>query len=159
MVIPAQRVGTCSQVLAAHFRETSIYRLTEPDAERYQQVVVFSVRRTRQERDRLKDIEVSRERGRLWQLATKPLDLPPLSSERERIYSVPPGKPVQPVYRGLPLDAIEDALPRSAAYRQAGRILFAPRTTVTGQPLTPLHAGHVGNSGGERLPGRPVRQW
>lgn len=143
MVIPAQRVSTCSQVLAVHFREISIYRLTEPDSERYQQVVVFGIRRGRQERDRLKDIEVSREKGRLWQLASKYQDLPALSSERERTYAVPPGKPVQLVYRGLPLDVVEDILPRSAAYRQAGRILFAPRTTVTGRPLTPLHAGHV----------------
>ena len=145
LVIPAQRVGTCSQVLAAHFREISISRLTEPDSARYQQVVVFGIRRTRQERDRLKDIEVGRERGRLWQLANKYQDLPPLdnASDGARIYAVPPGKPAQLVYRGLPLDVVEDILPRSAAYRQAGRILFAPRTAVTGRPLTPLHAGHV----------------
>lgn len=143
MVIPAQRVSTCSQVLAAHFREIAIYRLTEPDSERYQQVVVFGIRRGRQERDRLKDTEVSRERGRLWLLASKYHDLQALSSEPERSYAVPPGKPAQLVYRGLPLDVVEDILPRSAAYRQAGRILFAPRTTVTGRPLTPLHAGHV----------------
>ena len=143
MVIPGQRVSTCSQVLAAHFREILIYRLTETDSERYQQVVVFGIRRTRQERDRLKDIDVSREKGRLWQLASKYQDLPPLESETERAYAVPPGKTAQLVYRGLPLDAVEDVLPRSAAYRQAGRILFAPRTSVTGRPLTPLHAGHV----------------
>ncbi len=143
MVIPGQRVSTCSQVLAAHFREILIYRLTETDSERYQQVVVFGIRRTRQERDRLKDIEVSREKGRLCQLASKYEDLPSLKSETERAYAVPPGKTAQLVYRGLPLDAVEDVLPRSAAYRQAGRILFAPRTSVTGRPLTPLHAGHV----------------
>jgi predicted RNA methylase len=143
MVIPGQRVSACSQVLAAHFREILIYRLTETDSERYQQAVVFGIRRTRQERDRLKDIEVSREKGRLWQLADKYQDLPPLESEMERAYAVPPGKTAQLVYRGLPLDAVEDVLPRSAAYRQAGRILFAPRTSVTGRPLTPLHAGHV----------------
>jgi hypothetical protein len=48
------------------------------------------------------------------------------------------------VYRGLPLDEIEDVLPQSAAYRQAGRILFAESGSATGRPLTPLHAGHVG---------------
>jgi predicted RNA methylase len=145
MVIPAQRVGTCSQVLGAHFREISINRLTEQDSARYQQVVVFGIRRTRQERDRLKDTEVDRERGRLSQLGSKHQDLPPLDDDLNatRIYGVPPGKPAQLVYRGLPLDVVEDILPRSAAYRQAGRILFAPRTAVTGRPLTPLHAGHV----------------
>jgi SAM-dependent methyltransferase len=145
LVIPAQRVGACSQVLAAHFREISIRRLTEPDSSRYQQVVVFGIRRTGQERDRVKDIEVGRERGRLWQIANKYQDLPPLdnASDGSRVYTVPPGKSAQLVYRGLPLDLVEDILPRSAAYRQAGRILFAPRTAVTGKPLTPLHAGHV----------------
>jgi predicted RNA methylase len=143
MVIPAQRVGTCSQILAAHFREISIYRLTAPDSERYQQTAVFGIRRTRQEKDRLKDTEVSRERGRLWELTSKYKDLPMLGSQAERTYTVPAGQPAQLTYRGLPVDAIEDALPRSAAYRQAGRILFAPGTTVTGRPLTPLHAGHV----------------
>jgi hypothetical protein len=48
------------------------------------------------------------------------------------------------VYRGLPLDEIEDLLPQSAAYRQAGRTLFAEPVSATGRPLTPLHAGHVG---------------
>jgi hypothetical protein len=52
--------------------------------------------------------------------------------------------PAQLVYRGLPLDEIEDLLPQSAAYRQAGRILFAESVSATGRPLTPLHAGHVG---------------
>ena len=47
-------------------------------------------------------------------------------------------------YRGLPLDEVEDLLPQSAAYRQAGRILFAEPVSATGRPLTPLHAGHVG---------------
>ena len=143
MVIPAQYVSTCSHVLAPHFREISIYRLTEPDAERYHQIAVFGIRRTRQERDRLKDSDFSREKGRIWQLANKHHDLPPLTSDTGRIYRVPHGKPAELVYKGLPLDSIEDALPRSAAYRQAGRILFASRRTVTGRPLTPLHAGHV----------------
>jgi len=143
MVIPAQRLSTCSQILAAHFRETLIYRLAESDSERYNQVVVFAIRRTRQERDRLKDVEVSREKGRLWQLAGKHQDLPPLGNEPDRVYHVPPGKPAELIYRGLPLDTIEDMLPGSAAYRQAGRILFTPRTTLNGRPLLPLHAGHV----------------
>lgn len=143
MVIPAQRVGTCSQVLAAHFREMAIYRLTEPDSGRYSQVVVFGIRRTRQERERVKDIEVSREKGRLWQLASRHQDLPGLCCEPHRVYELPPGKPAQLIHRGLPLDAIEDVLPGSAAYRQAGRILFAFRTNLSGRPLTPLHAGHV----------------
>jgi hypothetical protein len=52
--------------------------------------------------------------------------------------------PAQLVYRGLPLNDIEDLLPQAAAYRQAGRILFAEPVSATGRHLTPLHAGHVG---------------
>jgi hypothetical protein len=48
------------------------------------------------------------------------------------------------VYRGLPLDAIEDMLPDSRAYWQASRAIFAPEVQVTGRPLTPLHEGHAG---------------
>ena len=32
---------------------------------------------------------------------------------------------------------------KSAAYRQASRILLAPPNRVEGRPLTPLHAGHI----------------
>jgi hypothetical protein len=48
------------------------------------------------------------------------------------------------VYRGLPLDQIEDLLPKSSAYRQASAVLFAQQADVNGRPLTPLHGGHVG---------------
>ena len=51
---------------------------------------------------------------------------------------------VQMVYRGLPLDLIEDLLPRSSGYRQASAVLFAQQADVSGRPLTPLHGGHVG---------------
>jgi hypothetical protein len=64
--------------------------------------------------------------------------------EPEAQYDVPVSEPAQLVYRGLPLDEIEELLPQSAAYRQAGRILFAEPVSATGRPLTPLHAGHVG---------------
>ena len=46
-------------------------------------------------------------------------------------------------YRGMPLDKIEDLLPKSGAYRQAARILFAPPAELKGRPLTPLHGGHT----------------
>lgn len=47
-------------------------------------------------------------------------------------------------YHGLPLDQIEDLLPKSSAYRQASAVLIAPPSDVSGHPLTPLHGGHVG---------------
>jgi len=53
MVVPSVRVGECNAVLSAHFRDARVYRLTEPESVRYKQVVVFGVRRTRREKERL----------------------------------------------------------------------------------------------------------
>jgi hypothetical protein len=47
------------------------------------------------------------------------------------------------VNQGIPLDELEDLLPDSAAYRQAGRLLMREQSPVRGRPLTPLHGGHV----------------
>jgi hypothetical protein len=143
LVVPAERLSACSQVLAAHFKDKRIFRLTEPECVRYNQVVLFGVRRTRQERDRLKDAEVARARQLLWDLSRHPERHSVLSDAADAKYQIPEGAPVQLVYRGLPLDEIEDLLPKSAAYRQARRILFAEEAQVTGRPLTPLHSGHV----------------
>ncbi len=144
MVIPSDYIRDCSQVLSFQFKDVHIYRLTEPESVKYKQVVVFGARRTRQERDRVQDVEITK--ARLWYeaVARDPGKLSPLLSEPDRHYAVPRGAAVRLVYRGLPLDQIEDLLPKSSAYRQASAILFAPQSDVSGRPLTPLHGGHVG---------------
>ncbi len=111
---------------------------------RYKQVVILGVRRTRRERDRLTDSDITRARLHYASLARNPSQIPALASKPDTHYAVPESGPAQLIYRGLPLDEIEDMLPQSAAYRQAGRILFAEAVSATGRPLTPLHAGHVG---------------
>jgi hypothetical protein len=111
---------------------------------RYKQVVLFGVRRTRRERERLTDTDITRARLYYASLARNPSQVPVLPSQPEAQYDVPASGPAQLAYRGLPLDEIEDLLPQSAAYRQAARILFAQPASATGRPLTPLHAGHVG---------------
>jgi hypothetical protein len=143
-VIPGERLAECSQILATHFREIRVYRLEAPECVRYKQVVVFGVRRSRRERDRLTDSDIIRARLYYASLARNTAQVPVLPSEPETQYPVPVSGPAQLVHRGLPLDDIEDLLSRSAAYRQAGRILFAEVVSATGRPLTPLHAGHVG---------------
>jgi hypothetical protein len=107
-------------------------------------VVVIGVRRARRERERLTDSDITRARLYYASLVRNPSRIPVLSSEPETRYDVPVSAPAQLVCRGLPLDEVEDLLPESAAYRQAGRILFAEPVSATGRPLTPLHAGHVG---------------
>ena len=143
-VIPGDRINECSQILATQFRNIRVYRLEAPECVRYKQVVVFGVRRTRRERERLSDSDITRARLYYASLARNPSQSPLLPAEPDTRYEVPVSGPVQLVYRGLPLDEIEDLLPQSAAYRQAGRILFAEPVSATGRPLTPLHAGHVG---------------
>ena len=129
--------------LAPHFRDVRIYRLESPECVRYKQVVVFGIRRNRRERECLQDADIARARLQYASLARHAPQLSALPREADAQYHVPPGQPVQLVSRGLPLDQIEDLLPHSPAYRQAGRILFAETKSTVGQPLTPLHAGHT----------------
>jgi 16S rRNA G966 N2-methylase RsmD len=143
-VIPGERLGACSEILAVHFRDKAIYKLSEPEAVRYKQVVVFGVRRTRREREQLRDGDVSAAKAKLLGLARNYDELPVLPDLADRQFMVPPSGPAQLVYRGIALDSLEEMLPGSAAYRQAARILFAPEVQATGQPLTPLHGGHIG---------------
>lgn len=144
MVIPGRHIHDCSQILAHQFRDVRVHRLTEPESVRYEQVVVMGVRRTRAERDRLQDSEITRARMRFESLAIDPERISPLPAEPDHLYAVPPGEAVPMAYRGLPLDQIEDLLPRSSAYRQASAVLIAQPSDVSGRPLTPLHGGHVG---------------
>ena len=144
LVIPWERLAECSQILATHFRDVRVYRLEAPESVRYKQVVVIGVRRSRRERERLQDGDITRARFQYASLARSATPIPVLPSEPEARYNVPVSGPAQLVYRGLPLDEIEDLLPQSVTYRQAGRILFAEPVSATGRPLTPLHAGHVG---------------
>jgi len=144
LVVPAKRIVDCAVVLARHFREIRVYRLTEPESVLYQQVVVIGIRRTRQERDRLRDSEIIQAQQWLGSLALKLAELPSLPLEPDYRYVVPSGGAVRMVHRGLPLDEIEDLLPKSAAYRQAAAVILARQADVSGWPLTPLHGGHVG---------------
>jgi len=60
LAIPGQRLCEASSILSVHFRDIRVYRLTEPESTRYGQVVLFGVRRTRHERERLQDAEITR---------------------------------------------------------------------------------------------------
>jgi Uncharacterised methyltransferase family (DUF6094) len=143
-VVPAKRITDCAALLSRDFRDARVYRLTETESARYKQVVLLGVRRTRQERDRLGDSDIIQAQLWLSSLERKLEELPPLPSEPDHLYAAPPSGPVRLVHRGLPLDEIEDLLPKSSAYRQASAVLFAQQADVTGRPLTPLHGGHVG---------------
>ncbi len=143
-LIPGERVAECSHILASHFRDVQVYRLESPECARYKQVVVIGARRSRREKERLTDSDITRARLYYASLARNPSQIQVLPHEPDARYEVPVSEPVQLVYRGLPLDEIEDLLPQSAAYRQAGRVLFAEPRSAGGRPLIPLKSGHIG---------------
>jgi hypothetical protein len=143
LVIPVAQLALCGNLLSVQFKDVQVYRLSEPECVQYKQVVVFAVRRTRRERERLQEREISG-LGLGYGSKSRNFDaLPVLTNQPQRIYAVPEANPVELAHRGLPLDDIEDLLPQSPAYRQARRILFAPEARAKGRPLTPLHQGHV----------------
>ena len=119
-VIPGDRLAECSQILSTHFRDVRVYRLEAPECVRYKQVVVIGVRRSRREKERLTDSDITRARLYYASLARNPSQIPVLPSEPEARYDVPASGPAQLVYRGLPLDEIEDLLPQSVGL-QTGR--------------------------------------
>ena len=110
-VIPGDRLAECSQILSTHFRDIRVYRLEAPECIRYKQIVVIGARRSRREKERLADSDISRARLYYASMARNLPQIPALPAEPEAQYNVPVSGPVQLVYRGLPLDEIEDLLP------------------------------------------------
>jgi hypothetical protein len=142
-VLPAQQLAGCAQVLASHFRDIEIFRLESAECVLYEQIVVFAIARSRRERDRVRDSELSFCRNRLVSTARQ-YEMLPLLSERRVELRVPPTGPAEVSYAGLPFDTIEDLLPSSPAYRQVAQLLDPQPISITTQPLTPLHKGHIG---------------
>lgn len=140
-VIPQPRLKTCARLLADHFKNIRVYRLTEPECLQYKQTALLAVRRKRHERPR--DTDLVAAAAWLEQLAGGRA-LPPLTGTPEAFYAVPESGPALLSNLGIPLDEVEDLLLRSSAYRQASRILLHEHSEVRGRPLTPLHGGHVG---------------
>jgi SAM-dependent methyltransferase len=140
-VIPQPRLKPCARLLADHFKEIRVYRLTEAECVQYKQIALLAIRRKRHERPR--DAALIEATEYFEQLAIG-RELPPLTDMSEAIYRVPESGPTVLSNTGIPLDDVEDLVLQSAAYRQASRILLHERSDVRGRPLTPLHGGHVG---------------
>ena len=147
LAIPCSSLADCSEILAWNFKDVSLYALTEPESVKYDQVVLFGIRRTRSERERVRDQEVSWQRMEYYR-KSRDLEglckLHPLTDQPQRAYCVPAADPVTLLARGLPLDELEDLLVNSSAYHKARRLLVGQEDRVAGRPLTPLHGGHVG---------------
>jgi hypothetical protein len=140
LVIAQPQLPACARLLAEHFVQLRVYRLQESECVRYRQVVVLATRRSRQAH--APDSSLLEAQQRLRDLANEPA-LPPLTEAADFVYSLPASQPVTLINRGIPLDEVEDLLPRSTAYRQDARILIREQRSIHGRPLTPLHGGHV----------------
>src|SRR5215470_1305710 len=139
-IIPKPQLSRCSRTVAEHFEQIRVYRLTDPDSVKFNQIAVLAVRRSRDRR--LRDQELESRTSQLEALSGT--ELGPLTDSPEYQYRVPESEPAVFIYKGLPLDEIEDKLVESSAYRQVKRILLREHGAVHGRPLTPLHGGHVG---------------
>lgn len=142
LVVPSSQVRQCARLLAENFSEVRIFRLSEPECLRYRQVVVLALRRSR--RAQLSDEALARAMDALSEMAADEA-LPSLSESNvpDFRYTVPSSGGVKLTSQAIPLDQVEDLLPRSAAYRQAARMLIHEPCLLRGRPLTPLHGGHV----------------
>ena len=119
LVIPAERAADCAQILTSHFKRTRIFRLGDPESVRYRQVLIAGVRRTRREREQLRDREISEARFRFATLGREYERLAELPESGCDPYPVPPSGPATLTFKGLPLDELEDVIPTSPSSRQA----------------------------------------
>ena len=136
MGVPQERLDPAIPLLAGNFTGLRVYRLTDPEAERFDQVALFGVRK------RMRGEHYERNRSALLEMVWR-REMPALTGT-EMPYSVPPSSPAPLVYRGLPLDAIEDLIPASPVWRQVEPFLMPREEIRGGRPIIPLHAGHVG---------------
>lgn len=78
LVIPAERAADCAPILGSHFKSVRIWKLSEPESVKYRQVLIAGVRRTRRERDQLRDRDIMDARRRFlslrWEYNSLPLD-------------------------------------------------------------------------------------
>jgi hypothetical protein len=136
MVVPQGRLDSSIPLLAENFADLRVFRLTDPESERFGQVALFCVRK------RMRGQDYSRNRAALHEMVWR-RDIPTLQGN-EMPYRVPVSGSAQLVYRGLPLDQIEDLVVHSSAWKQVEALLLPKEEMAGGRPITPLHAGHVG---------------
>jgi hypothetical protein len=58
LVVPAAHVRACGEILASQFKDPRIFRLTDPESVCYRQVVIVAKRRSRREREQLRDNDI-----------------------------------------------------------------------------------------------------
>ena len=136
MVVPHKQLDSCASLLAANFTSFRVFRLTDPESDRFDQVALIGIRKKMagDAYQRNRELLVNA----IW---TNPL--PALTGE-ETPYTVPATPPAALSYRGLPLDQLEDLAVRSSSWKKVEAFLLPKEEMAEGRPITPLHGGHVG---------------
>jgi hypothetical protein len=158
MVVPQERLDSAIPLLAGNFTDLRIFRFSDPEAERFDQVALFGVRK------RMRGEHYDRNRALLVEMVW--LHQMPVLTGTETPYRVPPSIPAPLVYRGLPLDQVEDVVLTSSTWKQVAPFLLPREEVQDGRPITPLHAAMWGCSArrtAERLFGqgsdRHIARW
>jgi hypothetical protein len=136
MVVPQARLDSSIPLLAENFADLRVFRLTDPESQRFDQVALLGVRK------KMRGQDYNRNRAALHEMVWR-RDMPTLHGN-EMPYRVPASPSTQLIYRGLPLDQIEDLIVHSSAWKQVEALLLPKEEMAGGRPITPLHAGHVG---------------
>jgi hypothetical protein len=113
MVVQQERLDSAIPQLAGNFTDLRIFRVTDPEAERFDQVALFGVRK------RMRGEHYDRNRALLVDMVWR--HQMPVLTGTEGPYHVPPSIPAPLVYRGLPLDRVEDLVLTTSTWRQSGR--------------------------------------
>jgi hypothetical protein len=95
LVVPAVHVRECGEILASQFKDTRIFRLTNPESVRYRQVVVLATRRSRREREQLRDYDIVVRRAQFGNIGRNYERLAPLGDISTPWYSVPEVSPAK----------------------------------------------------------------
>jgi tRNA1(Val) A37 N6-methylase TrmN6 len=146
MVVPQARLDSSIPLLAENFADIRVFRLTDPESQRFDQVALFGVRK------RMRGQEYSRNRAALHEMVWRH-DMPMLQGN-EMSYRVPVSGTTQLVYRGLPLDQIEDLVVHSSAWKQVEALLL-PKEENGGWPANYSIARR---SCGPSVHGRPAQR-
>ena len=102
-VIPEDRIIHCTDILATHFADVRVYRMEDPESIRFKQIVIFGTRKPQHGTVRDKNLIA------LKRLAQGYVPFPVIDGTA-RPYAIPSSEATPPVYRGLPLDEIDNMI-------------------------------------------------
>lgn len=140
-VVPYYTLRDCAQRFATAYERVQIFRLTDPQAAMYRQVVVFAVRRKITHNP---DYRINTQLREASSHTATIQTLDEAIDEGIAPYPVRRAVPVTVRSTGMPTDVIEDLLPLNQAYTVVSQFLLPPDDLEIKRPPTPLHAGHVG---------------